>query len=137
MAKSLFQEIKKLMDEENSISWKYYQYWSPNISADALFSNQGSISFIKAYFSAGSKESPLYLDPFGENYKNKFTRHNKESLLSDSTFSIDNLPGDRVIHTVSAFFLGIIIESALFGNNHLTANVNGNDGFPFPYIWFL
>ena len=137
MAKSLFQEIQELINEENSVSWKYYQYWFPNISADTLLSEQGSISFIKGYFSAGVKESPLYLDPFGANYKNEYLLHNKESLLSDSTFSIDNLPGDRAVHTVSAFFLGILIENAMFGNNHLTARVNGDNSFTFPYIWFL
>lgn len=137
MAKSLFQEIQNLINEDNSVPWKYYQHWYPNISADTLFSGQGSISFIKGYFSAGAKESPLYLEPFGAKYKNEFLLHNKESLLSDSTFSIDNLPGDRAIHTVSAFFLGILVESAMFGNNHLTARVNCGNAFPFPYLWFL
>lgn len=137
MVRSLYQEIKDLINADNSIPWKYYQHWSPNINADTLFSEQGSISFIKDYFTAGAKESPLCLDPFGENYKNEFTHRNKESLLSDNTFSIDNLHGDRVIHTVSAFFLGILIENALFGNNHLTASVNGDDEFTFPYLWFL
>jgi hypothetical protein len=50
---------------------------------------------------------------------------------------MDELPGGRAIHTVSAFFPGILIESAMFGDDHLYAAVDNDDGFTFHYLWFL
>ena len=137
MEKSLFQMIEDLVNEEGHIAWKYYPDWHFDLDVETLFSNSGAASFIKEYFSAGSKESPLYLEPLSYEFKHNNNSRDRESNISNNQFSIDGLPNDKAVHTVSAFFLGILIEYAVFGNNHLTASVNGDDGFTFPYLWFL
>lgn len=136
MENNIFQKIKELVEENTSIPWKYYKGWSPSINMDKLFTREGAAAFIKEYFSAGGKNSPLYLNPSADKFEKPYSS-NKERVLSDKDFSIDNLPAERVVHMVSSFFIGILIEHALQGENHLTAKVDNDDGFPFPYIWFL
>lgn len=126
--------INQTLCNNNQIEWNYYN--SETILNNIMQPNS-SKAFIYDYFENGTKVLPMLVDPeIAENYINDyFTAGGKEYAL---TFDIDKstllLPDDRAIHTVSAFFLGLLTENCLNGKDTLC--IDGND-FPFSYLWFL
>lgn len=127
--------IKDSLLGKNNIAWDYYHY--TNINTDDILHADASAEFIRTYFANGEKELPLILNPehaaaFLENY---FLAAHKDRLLS---FDFDRqyaLPHERAIHTVSGFFLGLLIENCLNAENPLSIKQPGY--FPFSYLWFL
>jgi len=119
---------------KNDIVWNYYH---ADINAENILQADTSSRFIQQYFENGEKELPLLLNPanatiFLENY---FLAARKERVLS---FEFDRqyaLPAQRAIHTVSGFFLGLLIENCLNAENSLSIEHPGY--FPFSYLWFL
>lgn len=126
--------IKDSLSGKNDISCNYYH---ANINAENILQADTSSRFIHQYFENGEKELPLLLNPedaaiFLENY---FLAARKERVIS---FEFDRqyaLPAERAIHTVSGFFLGLLIENCLNGENLLS--IEYPEYFPFSYLWFL
>lgn len=126
--------IKDSLLGKNNIAWNYYR---ADIKAENILQADTSRRFIHQYFENGEKELPLILNPedaaiFLENY---FLAARKERVLS---FEFDRqyaLPAERAIHTVSGFFLGLLIENCLSAENSLSIVHPGY--FPFSYLWFL
>lgn len=126
--------IKQTISNSNGISWNYYKTEMP--VEDILQASQ-SRHFIHNYFKNGSKELPLLLNATEvANFLNGyFLAERKESALFFDFNEKYLLPDDRSIHTVSGFFLGLLIESCLNGTRTLA--VEGSNYFPFAYLWFL
>ena len=122
--------INQTVTNRNRIEWNYYgcgidargvlDVNNPNNLFDngtnilPIFTDPGSArSYIGSYFAAGGKKSVLSFD-FDERHW---------------------LPDNRAIHTVSAFFLGLLIENCLTGEQ--TLSIQDSEDFPFSYLWFL
>lgn len=126
--------IKDCLLGRNNIAWNYYQ--CTGINTDNILHADTSAEFIREYFTYGGKELPLLLNPedvtaFIENHL--FTR--EDSVFS---FGFDEqyaLPPKRAVHSVSGFFLGLLIENCLNTENPLS--IVQPEYFPFPYLWFL
>lgn len=109
--------MEKLLDKINEIpqnQWDYYFGHSNREFNKPRFDKKNHAEFIKAYFKRSGK---------GNIFKNYFEI--KNSLLLRST------------HTVSIFFLGILI----FFNTKIRKSMNWGGNQPeydiFPFIWFL
>ena len=126
--------IKDCLLERNNIAWNYYPCTGTN--TDNILYADTSAEFIREYFTYGGKELPLLLNPedVTEFIKDHlFTR--KDSVFS---FGFDEqyaLPPKRTVHSVSGFFLGLLIENCLNTENPLS--IVQPEYFPFPYLWFL
>lgn len=126
--------IKKTNSHENEIDWDYY---GTSIETNDILDSKVSSEFIKQYFKNGEKVLPLLInseavDEFIINY---FTNGRKESILSYRFQEQYQLPAERAIHTVSGFFLGLLIENCINNYNHLS--LLSEKFFPFTYLWFL
>ena len=109
----------------------------PLLNTDNILHADTSAEFIRKYFENGEKELPLLLNPeyAAAFLKDYFLAARKERVLF---FEFDRqyaLPPERAIHTVSGFFLGLLIESCLNAENSLS--IEGPGYFPFSYFWFL
>ena len=126
--------IKQTISNENGIDWNYYKTGMP--IENILQANRSGI-FIRKYFESGGKELPLLLNPTeATNFINTyFAAGCKENTLSFDFSEMYLLPDDRAIHTVSGFFLGLLIESCLNGTRTLA--IESSNQFPFAYLWFL
>lgn len=126
--------INQTISHENGIDWNYYRN---DIATTDIFCGEASSEFIKQYFENGEKALLLLLNPetadrFITNY---FTAGRKESVLSYRFEEQYQLPAERAIHTVSGFFLGLLIENCI--NNSTPLSIIGGNYFPFAYLWFL
>ena len=126
--------ICKTISNKNNIDWNYY---GNHIDTDNILQGNASNTFIKLYFENGEKTFPLLLNPetadrFIENY---FIAGQKESALSFRFDGLYRLPDDRAVHTISGFFLGLLIENCI--NNTNTFFLKSSNRFPFAYFWFL
>lgn len=93
--------------------------------------------FIQNYFNAGAKYLPFLVNPdeaaqFIDRY---FKAGRKDFALAFRHDAQHQLPQDRAAHTISGFFLGLLIEHCLTGANSLA--VDEPYYFPFSYLWFL
>lgn len=127
--------IKDSLLGKNNIAWNYYHH--ANINTDNILHADTSAEFIRKYFENGEKELPLLLNPeyAAAFLKDYFLAARKERVLF---FEFDRqyaLPPERAIHTVSGFFLGLLIENCLNAENSLSIENPGY--FPFSYFWFL
>lgn len=126
--------IVDTISHKNNINWNYYEN---HIEISDILDGNASNRFIKKYFETGEKTLPFLLKPeeadrFINDY---FTAGRKESVLSYSYEERNQLPPERAIHTVSGFFLGLLIENCINNNTPLSL-ISVND-FPFSYLWFL
>lgn len=126
--------INQTISRENGIDWNYYRN---DIATTDIFCSEVSSKFIKQYFENGEKALPLLLNPetadrFITNY---FTAGRKESVLSYRFEEQYQLPAERAIHTVSGFFLGLLIENCI--NSFTPLSLISANHFPFAYLWFL
>lgn len=126
--------INNTISHENDIDWNYYR--NHINTADILQGNKSS-DFIKQYFENGEKSFPFLLNPKTANrfITNYFIAGRKESALSFCFEEQYQLPDDRSVHTISGFFLGLLIENCI--NNTTTLSLNSANHFPFAYLWFL
>lgn len=127
--------IKDSLLGKNNIVWNYYPY--ADINTDDILHADTSAEFIRTYFENGEKELPLLLNPehAAAFLKDYFLAARKDRLLF---FNFDRqyvLPPERAIHTVSGFFLGLLIENCLNAENPLS--IERPEHFPFSYLWFL
>lgn len=126
--------INQTISHENGIEWNYYRN---DIATTDIFCGEVSSEFIKQYFENGEKALPLLLNPetadrFITNY---FTAGRKESVLSYRFEEQYQLPAERAIHTVSGFFLGLLIENCI--NSFTPLSLVSVNHFPLAYLWFL
>lgn len=126
--------INQTISHENGIDWNYYRNY---IATTNIFCGKASSEFIKQYFENGEKSLPLLLNPeiadrFITNY---FTAGRKTSVLSYRFEEQYQLPAERAIHTVSGFFLGLLIENCI--NSFTPLSLISVNHFPFAYLWFL
>lgn len=126
--------INQTISHENGIDWNYYRNY---IATTNIFCGKASSEFIKQYFENGEKSLPLFLNPeiadrFITNY---FTAGRKTSVLSYRFEEQYQLPAERAIHTVSGFFLGLLIENCI--NSFTPLSLVSVNHFPFAYLWFL
>lgn len=126
--------INNTLSHENEIAWNYYGNLMPT---DSILSSETSNEFIKQYFESGEKVLPLVLnaeaaDRFITQY---FTAARKEFALAYRFDERYQLPPERAVHTVSGFFLGLLIENCI--NGTATLSLRSENHFPFSYLWFL
>lgn len=129
--------IKQTITNKNEIHWDYYNMCSFKMNLDNILHIDRSNTFIGQYFKNGGKELPLLLNP-AEAYafvNQYFVEGRKEDALSFDFKEKYSLPDKRAVHTVSGFFLGLLIEHCLNGMNTLA--VESPNFFPFSYLWFL
>lgn len=126
--------INNTLSHENEIDWNYYGI---HIETDDILNGETSSDFIKQYFKNGEKVLPLVLNPevadlFITRY---FTTARKEFALASHINKQYPLPPERAAHTVSGFFLGLLIENCINGTASLS--LQSENYFPFSYLWFL
>ena len=126
--------IEDCLFGRNEIDWNYYGTALP---VKNILRPDASYSFIRQYFSNGEKGVPLLIDPneasvFLDSY---FRAARKEHVLTFGAGVQYELPPERAVHTVSGFFLGLLIEHCLYGSTPLSLESPGH--FPFSYLWFL
>lgn len=126
--------IKLTISNNNEINWNYY---GNDINTQDLLQANQSKDFIFQYFAHGEKTLSLLLNPFtAEQFIfDYFSAGQKEYALSFMYDEQYQLPEDRAIHTVSGFFLGLLIENCLTGAHTLA--IENENYFPFTYLWFL
>ncbi|MBE6007760.1 MAG: hypothetical protein E7235_01015 [Lachnospiraceae bacterium] len=128
--------INNTISNNNNINWNYY---NDDINTTNILNSKTSIDFIKQYFKNGRKDLPLILDPETANIfiTNYFKVGQKETILFNHFNEHCDLPAERAIHTVSGFFLGLLVENCINGSTpiHITNTKQGF--FPFSYLWFL
>ncbi len=126
--------IKNTLSGNNAIHWNYYNMDGRDLD---VFNANSSINFIKDYFAHGEKNFPLILNSERANHfiKEYFTAGSKSMVLNLEFNQKLQLPEERAIHTVSGFFLGLLIENSINKNN--TLSIERPDYFPFSYLWFL
>lgn len=126
--------INNTLSHENEIDWNYY---GNHIQTDNILNGEASSDFIKQYFENGEKTLPLVLNPeiadrFITQY---FTAARKEFALAYHFDERYQLPPERAVHTVSGFFLGLLVENCINSTNALS--LQSANHFPFSYLWFL
>ena len=126
--------INNTLSHENEIDWNYYGNY---IQTDNLLNGETSSDFIKQYFENGEKVLPLVLNPeIADRFITRyFTAARKEFVLAYRFDERYQLPPERAIHTVSGFFLGLLIENCINGTTPLS--LQSTNYFPFSYLWFL
>lgn len=128
--------INDTMEDRTGINWDYYGTY---IAAKNVISPAESREFIRQYFEAGAKGLPLVLDPMKANEFFCCSCHcgKKCDLFQIPAFENNDvtLPDDRATHTVSGFFLGLLIENCLTGDTSL--GLQAPLWLPFSYLWFL
>lgn len=126
--------INRTISLENEIDWNYY---GKHTKTDNILCGENSSEFIKWYFENGEKSLPLLLNSETANrfITNYFTVGGKEFALSYRFEEQYQLPTERAIHTVSGFFLGLLIENCINNTAHLS--LISENHFPFTYLWFL
>ena len=126
--------IHNTLSNQNGIRWNYYQ--AP-MNTDSILDAENASGFIKKYFQNGEKNLPLLLDPSeAEEFIHRyFDAGSKTLALAFQYDALHQLPPERATHTVSGFFLGLLIENCINGVNALA--VESQNNFPFSYLWFL
>ena len=126
--------IRNTLANQNDIRWNYYQ---TQMDTDSILDAENANGFIKEYFQNGEKNLPLLLDPSeAEEFMHRyFDAGNKKLALAFQYDALHQLPPERAVHTVSGFFLGLLIENCINGENTLA--VESQNDFPFSYLWFL
>lgn len=106
---NLYQQIIELYRDEKE--WNYYSSNMHNLKdMDKLFSGEWAKDFIKKYFECGEKQGVIWP-------------------------CIDEMECMRSMHTISVFFLGILIQEKLAPNLEIVSQYIEN--YKFSYIWFL
>lgn len=126
--------IRDTLSSKNDIRWNYYR--TP-LDTEHILDAANAQIFIQDYFESGEKNLPLLLEPaeaeqFIDRY---FTAGRKKLVLSFQFDAQHQLPQERATHTVSGFFLGLLLENCMNGAN--TLSVESQYDFPFAYLWFL
>lgn len=126
--------INNTLSHKNEIAWNYY---GNPIQTHNILNGKASSDFIRQYFENGEKAFPLILNPetadrFITQY---FTAARKDFALASRFDKRYQLPPERAVHTVSGFFLGLLIENCMNGTN--TLSLQSANCFPFSYLWFL
>lgn len=126
--------INNTLSNQNDICWNYYQ---AQMDTDGILNAENATGFIKEYFQNGEKNLPLFLDPSeAEKFIHQyFDAGNKKLALAFQYDTLHQLPPERASHTVSGFFLGLLIENCINGKN--TLSIESQNNFPFSYLWFL
>lgn len=128
------QFIQETLSSKNGIQWNYYQ---KSLDIQCVLDGKHAESFIQDYFNAGAKYLPFLVNPdeaeqFIDRY---FKAGRKDFALAFRHDAQHQLPQDRATHTISGFFLGLLIEHALTGTKTLA--IDEPYFFPFSYLWFL
>ena len=126
--------INQTVSNRNQIEWNYYE---DDLDVNNILQADNPNNFIRNYFNNGAKLLPMLINAESARdcINSYFAAAGKRDAL---TFDFDEqhrLPNERAIHTVSAFFLGLLIENCITGTN--TLHIQGNNHFPFSYLWFL
>lgn len=126
--------IDLTISNKNEIKWNYY---SADINTKDILMAKQSKNFIRRYFAHGEKMLPLLLNPItSEQFIfDCSSAGQKEYALSFNFDEQYQLPDERAIHTISGFFLGLLIENCLTGTHTLA--IENENYFPFAYLWFL
>jgi hypothetical protein len=109
--------IGKILDQINGIQqsqWDYYYNHSNRLLNKPSFQGNNHSEFIKAYFKRGGKEN-----------------------IFKSYFSISKSLLLRSPHTVSIYFIGILIYSNTKINKIMNWGENPAEYDIFPFVWFL
>lgn len=124
----LFEFIRRTQ-KTNTPEWNYYR---ANISIDPLISPERSLDFIREYFQNGQKDYAIVNLKECQNVCSRNIRNNSFYRVPPL-----HLSEFRAAHTVSTFFLGIMLEHYIAQENgHAEISV-GEETFPFSYLWFL
>lgn len=126
--------IRDTLSSNNGIRWNYYQR---TINTGHILDETHAGSFIQDYFRNGEKNLPFLLEPAeAEHFIDRYFESGRKKLILSFQYDAQHqLPPDRATHTVSGFFLGLLIEHCLNGAN--TLSVRSQHYFPFSYLWFL
>ena len=126
--------IDNTLSNQNDIRWNYYQH--PMNTGHILHENHAG-NFLQDYFRTGEKDLPFLLEPVeAEHFINRYFESGRKRLILSFQYDAQHqLPPDRATHTVSGFFLGLLIEHCINGSN--TLSVRSTRYFPFSYLWFL
>lgn len=120
----------------NEPEWNYYH---TNIAADPSVDPEQSMEFIQSYFNNGQKgfafvDLAEHAGPFMDWY---FKAGAKYHVIDCGQNSEVRLSKYRAIHTVSAFFLGVMLGERLSNPLRSLQITSGYKSFPFSYLWFL
>lgn len=126
--------IRDTLSSNNGIRWNYYQR---TIDTGHILDGNRAGTFIQDYFRAGEKNLPFLLEPTeAVQFINRYFETGRKKLILSFQYDAQHqLPPERATHTVSGFFLGLLIENCLNGTN--TLSVRSQHLFPFSYLWFL
>ena len=126
--------INSTVSNENGIKWNYYGNYIPT---NDILSARVADEFINRYFDNGGKKYSLIIDPEKSNLliSEYFTDVRKRSVSYRRSGEKYKLPPERAVHTVSGFFLGLLIENCLNGTTPIF--LDDSDPFLFSYLWFL
>ncbi len=124
----LFEFIRHVQ-QTNIPEWNYYR---ADISIDPLIFPERSLDFIREYFQNGQKG---YAIVDLEDCRNILWRNGR----NDNIYRVPplHLSEFRAVHTVSTFFLGILLEHYIAQEIGHTEISVGKETFPFSYLWFL
>ncbi len=126
--------INQTLSNNNDIEWNYY---NSHVNTDDIFNGLNSKEFIYGYFKNGVKTLPFFInaDTANKFIERYFTAGRKNFALSFNYDEQYQMPQERAIHTVSGFFLGLLIENCINGID--TLSVDSPNYYPFSYLWFL
>lgn len=105
---SILVDVDELL--KNQTNWNYYHIYHDNIKN--ILNNPEE--FINSYFISGQKEI----------------------LINDKYLHYGRLTRERALHSVSTYFMGIIVATKLELIDLLNINANGRN-FNFAYLWYL
>lgn len=128
------QFIQETLSSKNGIQWNYYQR---SMDIQCVLDGKHAEGFIQDYFNAGAKYLPFLVNPDeAEQFIDRYFKAGcKDFALAFRHDAQHQLPQDRATHTISGFFLGLLIEYCLTGTNTLA--IDEPYFFPFSYLWFL
>lgn len=126
--------INSTVSNENGIKWNYYGNYIPT---NDILSASVADEFINRYFDNGGKKYSLIIDPENSNLliSEYFTDVRRKFVSHRRSEEMYKLPPERTVHTVSGFFLGLLIENCLSGTTPIF--LDDSDPFLFSYLWFL
>lgn len=119
----------------NQPEWNYY---NSDITINPLITPERSPEFIQAYFKNGQKGLAFMdMDENTEASIQHWFEHEGRQPRPECGISLIQLSEYRAIHTVSAFFLGTMLENCLMKDPSGLQILTGDQHFPFSYLWFL
>ena len=126
------QFIQETLSSKNGIQWNYYQR---SMDIQCVLDGKHAEGFIQDYFNAGAKYLPFLVNPDeAEQFIDRYFKAGcKDFALAFRHDAQHQLPQDRATHTISGFFLGLLIEYCLTGTNTLAID----EPYFFPFFIFM